>query len=179
MKFFTPIQTGLGVLPAFHTVGIRSFPGCEAAMTQPWPVTSICYWGWRKNTSLPIPQPPPPPPGLQGLLCGELYLYIVWRISKCLAWILLSYVKYIRTWYVLIFSVSFQWGKGIELIFERVGKAPIGVIYAVLINRIIFTVVDSVWHLRLNVCCELWGDLQLDVFCKPWGYLELNVCCEP
>jgi hypothetical protein len=106
-------------------------------------------------------------------------LYIVWCISKCyLAWILLLFVKYIHTWWVLTFLVSAQLGKGVELIFEMVGRAPKGVDYDVPINRIILTVMDSIWYLQLNVCCEPRGDLQLSVCCEPQGNLELSVCCK-
>ena len=91
-----------------------------------------------------------PPLRLQGLFYGELYLCIVWRISKCcLAWILLLFVKCVHTWYVLTFSVSFQLGKGIEFIFERVGKAPIGVDCAILINLLNPT--GHVMHQRFNI----------------------------
>jgi hypothetical protein len=58
-------------------------------------------------------------------------------------------MTYIHTWCVLIFSVSFQLGKGIEFIFERVGKAPIGVDYAILINLLKPT--GYVTHHQFNV----------------------------
>ena len=79
---------------------------------------------------------------------------------------------------MLTFLVSAQLGKGVELIFEMVGRAAKGVDYAVPINRIILTVMDSIWYLQLNVCCEPRGDLQLSVCCEPQGNLELSVCCK-